>query len=123
MPAPPPPPRGPFRVAATTDPVTGRRQVVPPPGISAWDLRSGRYRRLLRSVYVSASVPVTPAVAARAGLLVAGADAVASHHTPARVWGAVVPEDGLVPRQGSQAGTTCRHARARRGRLAHGEPR
>ncbi|WP_323099671.1 hypothetical protein [Intrasporangium sp. YIM S08009] len=92
----PAPPRGPFRVATTTDAVTGRRQVVPPPGVSAWDLRSGRYRRLLRGVYVSATVPVTPVVAARAGLLAAGPDAVASHHTAARVWGAVVPDDGLV---------------------------
>ncbi|WP_076259074.1 hypothetical protein [Intrasporangium flavum] len=84
------------RVATTTDPVSGRRQVVPPPGVSVWDLRSGRYRRLLRGVYVSASVPVTPVVAARAGLLVAGPAGVASHHTAARVWGAVVPDDGLV---------------------------
>ena len=116
-------------MATVTDPVTGRRHVVPPAGVSAWDLRSGRYRRLLRGVYVPASLPVTPAVAARAGLLAAGPDAVASHRTAALLWGAVVPDDGLVhvtnptrlrgaglkthrPKPG-QRGTT-RHGRGRR---------
>jgi hypothetical protein len=87
---------GPFLVGTQTDASTGRRVLVPPPGLTAWDLRSGRYRRLLRGVYVAARVPVTPAVAARAGLLVAGAGAVASHQSAARLWGAIVPDDGLV---------------------------
>lgn len=92
----PVPSRRPFRVGTVTDPATGRRTVDPPLGTTAWDLRSGRYRRLLRGVYVGATTPVTPLVMAEAGLLVAGPDSVVSHQTAARVWGGVVPDDGLV---------------------------
>jgi len=88
--------RRPFRVRTTTDPATGRRVLDPPDGITPWDLRSGRFRRLLRGVYVAASATVTPLVLAEAGLLMAGGDSVASHQTAARVWGGVVPDDGLV---------------------------
>ena len=89
-------PRGPFRVRTVIDPVTGRRVPDPPPGITPWDLRSGRYRRVLRGVYVEASLTLTPLVLARAGLLAAGTNAVSSHHTAARLWGGIVPDDGLV---------------------------
>src|SRR6478735_2092504 len=89
-------PRGPFRVRTVIDPVTGRRVPDPPPGITPWDLRSGRYRRVLRGVYVEASLTLTPLVLARAGLLAAGTNAVSSHHTAARLWGGIVPDDGDV---------------------------
>ncbi len=74
---------------------------------------------------MSASVPVTPVVAARAGLLAAGPDAVASHHTAARIWGAVVPDDGLVHVTGRSrlrgAGLkTHRPKTGQRGTTAHG---
>lgn len=92
----PTPSRRPFRVGTVTDPATGRRTVDPPQGITAWDLRSGRYRRLVRGVYIATTTPVTPLVLAEAGLLVAGEGSVVSHQTAARVWGGVVPDDGLV---------------------------
>ncbi|WP_156023238.1 hypothetical protein [Terracoccus sp. 273MFTsu3.1] len=88
--------RRPFRVGTATDPVTGRRVPDPPDGITPWDLRSGRFRRLLRGVYIAASARVTPLVLAEAGLLMVGGDSVASHQTAARVWGGVVPDDGLI---------------------------
>jgi hypothetical protein len=65
-------PRGPFRVRTVLDPVTGRRVPDPPPGITPWDLRSGRYRRLLRGVYVEASLTLTPLVLAGPGSLPRG---------------------------------------------------
>lgn len=88
--------RQPFRVGTTTDPSTGRRVLSPPDGVTAWDLRSGRFRRLLRGVYVAATAPLTPLLLAQAGLLAAGGKAVVSHHSAARLWGAVVPDDGLI---------------------------
>ena len=86
----------PFRVQVRVDAITGRRELRPPDGLTPWDLRSKRYRRLFRGVYISASAAVTPLVMAEAALLVAGTGAVASHHSAARIWGAAVPEDGLV---------------------------
>ena len=86
----------PFRVEFGVDAVTGRRAPRLPRGLTAWDLRSKRYRRLFRGVYVSTAARITPLLMAEAGLLLAGVGAVASHHTAARVWGGVVPDDGLV---------------------------
>ena len=84
-----PAPRGPFRVSTSPD---GLRRL--PEGVTEWDLRSRRFRRLFTGIYVRSSTPVTPWVLAEAAVLLAGPRAVASHHTAARLWGGVVPDDG-----------------------------
>ena len=100
-PAPPQPPSGPFRVTVTTvrDEATGKvtRKLDLPPGVTHWDLRRRRrFRRLFRGVYVDRRIPVTERVRAAGALLLCGDEAAASHHTAARIWGAVVPDDGQV---------------------------
>ncbi|WP_162830068.1 hypothetical protein [Amycolatopsis palatopharyngis] len=56
-------------------------------------LRTGRLRRLQRGVYVCRADEISPLAVARAALLTTGiADAVASHHTAARVHGIPLPE-------------------------------
>jgi very-short-patch-repair endonuclease len=60
-------------------------------GITDRQLRGSRHRRLLHGVYVSAAVPDTPMLRARAALLVHPAGAVATHFSAARMWGAPVP--------------------------------
>jgi hypothetical protein len=60
-------------------------------GVTRARLEGPRYQRLLTGVYVSAAVPVTPWVRARAALLVAPPDAFVSHQTAAQLWGGVVP--------------------------------
>jgi hypothetical protein len=60
-------------------------------GISAWALRGPAYRRLLPNVYVDATVPLTPALAALAPLAVAVESAWVSHISAARVYGVPVP--------------------------------
>ena len=66
-----------------------------PPGVTDWQLRTPAFRRLFHDVYVEAAVATTPLLLARAALLVAP-DAAVSHHTAARLWGGVAPDDGLV---------------------------
>ena len=63
-----------------------------PAGLTAWDLRR-RYRAPFHGVYVSVYEPLTAALLARAALLVAEPDSYVSHHTAARLLGAVVPDD------------------------------
>lgn len=65
-------------------------------GLTAKQLRSRRYRTVLRGVYLHAGVVVTLLVRARAALLVAPADAVVSHQTAIAVWGLEVPTDGRI---------------------------
>ena len=55
-------------------------------------LRGPRFQRVFRGVYLPAGVPVTLLQRARAALLVAPPGAFVSHHTAARLWGAVAPE-------------------------------
>ncbi|WP_347351281.1 hypothetical protein [Intrasporangium sp.] len=74
---------------------TGGRRVLPE-GVTEWDLRSGRYRRLFSRVFISSVATVTPVVLAEAALLLADPGSVASHRTAARIWGGVVPGDGHV---------------------------
>lgn len=62
------------------------------PGHTLKDLRGPRFRRLFRGVYLPAGEPVTLIQRARAALLVAPPGAYASHHTAARLWGAVPPD-------------------------------
>ncbi|SFB27310.1 Transcriptional regulator, AbiEi antitoxin, Type IV TA system [Amycolatopsis marina] len=60
-------------------------------------LRTGRLRRLQRGIYICRADEVTPLALARAAVLTTGiADAVASHHTAARVHGIPLP-DGRGP--------------------------
>ena len=66
-----------------------------PDGVTRWHLRTPAFRRLFHDVYVARAVELTPVVLAQAALLVAPTAAV-SHQSAARLWGGVVPEDGLV---------------------------
>ncbi|WP_353353711.1 DUF559 domain-containing protein [Intrasporangium sp. DVR] len=99
-PTPPEPPRAPFRVTVQTtkDEQTGRKvsRRSYPLGVTDWSLRRGPFRRLFRGVYVHRETEVTELVRAAGALLVSPADSAVSHHTAARIWGGVVPEDGLV---------------------------
>jgi very-short-patch-repair endonuclease len=65
-------------------------------GISARQLRSGRYQRLFYNLYVSAQVIVTPAVRAKAILTVCPPGSQVSHFTAAELWGAIVPSQPLT---------------------------
>jgi hypothetical protein len=66
-----------------------------PPGVTDWRLRTVAFRRLFHDVYVDRAAELTPVLLARAALLVVP-DATVSHHSAARLWGAIVPDDGLV---------------------------
>ncbi|ANS77454.1 hypothetical protein SGUI_0058 [Serinicoccus hydrothermalis] len=62
-------------------------------GLSRRELESGPYRQVVRGVYARARVSDRAWVDARAALLVAAVDeAWVSHHTAARLYGAVVPD-------------------------------
>ena len=61
-------------------------------GLAVSALYSGRYRRLFRDRYVVAEVPVTLALRARTALDLAAPGSWISHHSAARLWGAVVPD-------------------------------
>jgi hypothetical protein len=56
------------------------------------ELRGPQFQRLFRGVYLPAGAPVTLLQRARAALLVAPPGAYVSHHTAARLWGAVAPD-------------------------------
>jgi len=86
----------PFRVRRVSNPATGKREWVLPDGVTTWQLRTSRYRRLFHGVYVSATNRITPLLLARGALLLADPRSVASHHTAARIWGAIVPDDGVT---------------------------
>ena len=77
-----------------SDPEPFRRQDRPA-GVTDWHLRTRAFRRLFHDVYVERAAPLTPALLARAALLVCP-DATVSHHSAARLWGGVVPDDGMV---------------------------
>ncbi|WP_385907858.1 DUF559 domain-containing protein [Terrabacter sp. GCM10028922] len=66
-----------------------------PPGVTDWHLRTPAFRRLFHDVYVDRAQTLTPLLMARAALLVAPG-ATVSHHSAARLWGGVVPDDGFV---------------------------
>ncbi|QKE85567.1 hypothetical protein [Arthrobacter sp. NEB 688] len=65
-------------------------------GISRRALHGGRYRPVVRAVFIDARVPDTVVVRSRAALLVAPDGAVLSHWTAARLWGGRVPENDSV---------------------------
>lgn len=93
-------PSGPFRVRTSRqhDEETGAlvRRLDLPSGVTEWDLRSKRYRRLFHGVFVSRRVTLTEAILAQGALLLVDPRSVASHHSAARILGGVVPADGLV---------------------------
>ncbi|OUZ08566.1 hypothetical protein BHE97_12870 [Aeromicrobium sp. PE09-221] len=65
-------------------------------GLTPKQLRSVRWRRLLRGVYVNADLVLTVVVWARAALLAAPRGAVISHYTALALWGLDVPSDGRI---------------------------
>lgn len=73
-------------------------------------LRNGSHRRVLRGVYVAATSHLTPGLWARAALKATPAASFVTHHTAARLFGAVVPDSVSVhvgttsARTGSVAG-------------------
>lgn len=91
----PPTQFAPFRVFKVRTATDSKREWVTPAGVTPAALRSSRYRRLFHGVYVDARAPITPVLLAQAALL-RDPQAVASHHTAARIWGGVVPDDGLT---------------------------
>lgn len=64
-------------------------------GLTDRQLKGTRFRTLLDGVYISAAVPVTAVVMARAALLTQPAGATATHFTAARVMGAPVTDHPL----------------------------
>jgi hypothetical protein len=62
-------------------------------GVAAWRLATPAYRKLFHGVYVDSAVVVTPALRAKAALLVAPAASHVSHQTAAEIWGGWVPND------------------------------
>ncbi|MEQ7009823.1 hypothetical protein ABN028_26975 [Actinopolymorpha sp. B17G11] len=66
-------------------------------GLSADSLRSGRFRRVLRSVYVGADVPDTLGLRLAAARLVLPESAVFSHQTAAQVMHLPIPGVGVPP--------------------------
>jgi len=65
-------------------------------GISIKHLRSPRFRKLFHDVYLGGDVPVTPRVLASAALGISPFGSHASHHTAARIWGGIVPDQPLT---------------------------
>jgi very-short-patch-repair endonuclease len=77
------------------DESTPFRRAQRPAGVTDWHLRTPAFRRLFHDVYVDRAAELTPVLLARAALLVVP-DATLSHHSAARLWGGIVPDDGLV---------------------------
>lgn len=86
----------PFRVTMEKPVGSGRRRPVLPVGLTEWDLRSSRFRRLFRGVYVASGATITPLLLGEAALLLVDAKSLVSHHSAARIWGGIVPDDGLT---------------------------
>ncbi|HEX6054443.1 MAG TPA: hypothetical protein VFY98_01415, partial [Intrasporangium sp.] len=78
----------PFRVTVTgkRDESTGRvkRSLHLPPGVTEWELRNRRYRKLFHGVYVHRDTSITEWMKAFGALLLCADNAAASHHTAAR---------------------------------------
>ena len=60
-------------------------------GLTDDDLISTRFRRLLHGIYISADVPVTPAITVLAAMRTVTGTSFATHHTAATLLGAAVP--------------------------------
>lgn len=75
-------PREPFTFRAAREAGLSRRQIQGP-----------EYQRIIRGVHVSATVELTPAIRAKATLLVAPKNTVVARHTAAELMGATPPPD------------------------------
>ncbi len=84
-------------------------------GLPRRALTSGRFRRIVWGVYLDATVTLTPLLEARAALLVSPDGSHASHHTAARIWGGVVPDQPLIHVCSAPGSTRCQ----RQGIRAH----
>lgn len=62
-------------------------------GLSNNRLNSSDYRKLARGVYIDSTATVDAVVEAQAAVLVAGSGSFASHHTAARLYRAIVPDE------------------------------
>jgi hypothetical protein len=65
-------------------------------GIPVTQLSSARFRKLFHDVYLDAAVPLTAEVLASAALGISPPGSHASHHTAARIWGGIVPDQPLT---------------------------
>jgi len=65
-------------------------------GIPVKQLKSAQFRKLFHDVYISADVPLTPMVLAAAILDISPVGSYASHHSAARIWGGIVPDQPLT---------------------------
>lgn len=110
----------------TTMPFT--RKAALAAGITHHALVSGRFRLLLRGVYISPDAVVDGYVTARAALLAAHRSAFVSHHTAAALYRAVVPQTDRVhvsvPRGTSRSdrGDVLVHSSARVPTVFRGQP-
>lgn len=99
MPTPPPHrprPRGPRRPRPINPQRPFRAMDAAASGISKRRLHSAEFRRIVRNVYIAGNAPADPLNDALAVLLVAGDGAFVSHHTAARLYRVVVPDDALL---------------------------
>lgn len=78
-------PRQPFTTAQAAAAGLGRRK-----------LQSRSFRRLFRGAYIDSAVIITDEVLAKAALLLSPAGSHVSHHSAARLWGGVAPDDGAT---------------------------
>lgn len=78
-------------------------------GISASQLRGGRYQPLFHGLHVSAETVVTPLVRARAALRLCPPGSRISHFTAAELWGAIVPSQPLTHVSCPQPGGRSQH--------------
>lgn len=65
-------------------------------GLTDADLTGSDYQQLFWGVYVSSRVVANLSLRARAALLLSPPGSVVSHHTAARLWGGVPPDDGDI---------------------------
>ncbi|WP_161958505.1 hypothetical protein [Ornithinimicrobium cavernae] len=65
-------------------------------GLSNNRLNSSAFRKLVRGVFIDSRVDIDALVEARAAVLVAGAHSFVSHHTAARLYGCVVPDEATL---------------------------
>ena len=65
-------------------------------GLTDRDLRSDRFVRVFRGVYIDRATTRTAVIRAQAALRIAPPSAVVSHHTAAVIWGGAVPPQSVV---------------------------
>ncbi len=65
-------------------------------GLTDHELTGPGFQRLFWGVYITSSVAATLSVRARASILLSPPGSLVSHHTAARLWGGVPPEDAQI---------------------------